>query len=105
MCRSCGHAVRPPKNTTPCSVCGGDFGPKTSMRKLYLDPEQPYDVVEVEYILEPTLLDRLKAFFGFRFEQRTEIRKEKKRGTRRWRWQTHAEVEEESGILRHDDFT
>ena len=104
MCRSCGHAVRPPKNTAPCSVCGGDFGPKTSMRKLYLDPEQPYELVEVEYILEPTLGDRIKAFFGFRIEQRIEARKEKKRGTRRWRWQTHAEVEDESGIMRHEDF-
>ena len=104
MCRSCGHAVRPPKNTIPCSVCGGDFGPKTSMRKLYLDPEQPFEIVEVEYILEPTIMDRIKAFFGFRIEQLTETRKEKKRGTRRWRWQTHAEVEDESGIIRHEDF-
>jgi hypothetical protein len=104
MCRSCGHAVRPPKNTLPCSVCGGDFGPKTSMRKVYLDPEQPFDVVGVEYVLEPTFFDRIKAFCGFKIELKTEIRKEKKRGARRWRWQTHAEVEDESGILRQEDF-
>ncbi|MCL2347562.1 MAG: hypothetical protein FWC50_04795 [Planctomycetaceae bacterium] len=104
LCRSCGHAVVPPKNMQPCSVCGGDFGPKTSVRKLYLDPEQPYEIVEVEYVLEPTWFDRLKAFFGFRVEQHVEIRKEKKRGTRRWRWQSHAELEDESGIIRHDEF-
>ena len=104
MCRSCGHAVAAPKNTLPCSVCGGDFGPKTSMRKLYLEPEPPPEVVEVEYILEPTFWDKFRSFFGFKVEPRVEVRKEKKRAPRRWRWQTHAEVEDESGIMRHEDF-
>lgn len=104
MCRSCGHAVAAPKNTLPCSVCGGDFGPKTSMRKLYLEPEPPPEDVEVEYLLEPTMWDKFRSFFGFKVEPRVEVRKEKKRAPRRWRWQTHAEVEDESGIIRHEDF-
>ena len=104
VCKSCGCAVREPKNRLPCAVCGGDFGPKTSMRKLYLEEEKPYEVVEVEYPLPKTFLDRLKEFFGIRVETRYGIREEKRRPTRRWRWQTHAEVEEESGIMRHEDF-
>ena len=103
-CRSCGHAVTAPKNTLPCSVCGGDFGPKTSMRKVYLEPEPPQEVVEVEYELDRTTWDKFRSFFGFKVEPRVEVRKEKKRAARRWRWQTHAEVEDESGIIRHEDF-
>ncbi|MDD4269598.1 MAG: hypothetical protein PHO07_09910 [Pirellulales bacterium] len=104
LCRSCGHAVKAPKNELPCSLCGGDFGVKTSMRKVYLEPEPPPEVVEVEYELEPTFWDRIKAFMGVEVKQRTAIRRENKRGTRRWRWQTHAEVEDESGVMRHDEF-
>ncbi|MGI6414333.1 MAG: hypothetical protein ACOX1P_01590 [Thermoguttaceae bacterium] len=104
LCRSCGHAVKSPKNELPCSLCGGDFGVKTSMRKVYLEPEPPPEVVEVEYELEPTLWDRIKAFLGMEVRQRTAVRRENKRGTRRWRWQTHAEVEDESGVMRHDEF-
>jgi len=104
VCRACGHAVRAPKNKAPCSRCGGDFGPKVSMRKLYLEPEKPFEIVEVEYIAELTLGESIKKFFGFHVEPRIEVRKEKKRGLRRWRWQSHAEVEEESGIVRHEEF-
>jgi hypothetical protein len=104
ICKGCGHAVRPPKNKTPCSRCGGDFGPKTSMRKFYLEPEKPFEIVDVEYIAEPTLWESVKLFFGFYVEPRIAVRKEKKRGARRWRWQTHTEVEEESGIIRHEEF-
>ncbi|MDR2754158.1 MAG: hypothetical protein LBC20_00495 [Planctomycetaceae bacterium] len=104
VCKGCGHAVKPPKNKTPCSRCGGDFGPKTSMRKFYLEPEKPFEIVDVEYIAEPTSWESVKMFFGFYVEPRIEIRKEKKRGQRRWRWQTHTEVEEESGIIRHEEF-
>lgn len=103
-CKGCGHAVRPPKNKSPCSRCGGDFGPKTSMRKIYLEPEKPFEIIEVEYMLEKTWWESVKEFFGFKVAPRVEIRKEKKRPKRRWRWQTHAEVEEESGIIRHDEF-
>ena len=39
MCKSCGHAVKSPKHEVPCSRCGGDFGVKTSMRKVYLEPD------------------------------------------------------------------
>lgn len=104
VCSSCGHAVRAPKNKAPCSVCGGDFGPKISMRKLYLEPEKPHEEFDVEYPLDKTWWDSFKEFFGFTVESRFEIRKEKRRPNRRWRWQTHAEVEEESGIIRHDEF-
>lgn len=104
VCGSCGHAVRAPKNKAPCSVCGGDFGPKISMRKVYLEPEKPFEIIEVEYMLEKTWWESVKEFFGFKVAPRVEIRKEKKRPKRRWRWQTHAEVEEESGIIRHDEF-
>ena len=74
------------------------------MRKLYLEPEKPFEIVDVEYIAEPTSWESIKKFFGFTVEPRIEVRKEKKRGSRRWRWQSHAEVEEESGIIRHEEF-
>jgi len=74
------------------------------MRKVYLEPEKPSEAVEVEYELEPTFWDRIKSLLGIRVEQRTAVRREQKRATRRWRWQTHAEVEEESGVMRHDEF-
>ena len=104
QCKSCGHAVKSPKHEIPCSRCGGDFGIKNSMRKVFLEAEQQPVTVDVQYELEPTLLDKLKALVGLRVEQRTATRREKKRGSRRWRWQTHAEVEEESGVMRHDEF-
>ncbi len=104
VCKSCGHAVKAPKHEYPCSRCGGDFGNKASMRKVYLEPEPPAEIVEVEYELEPTLWDRIRAMLGLRVLQRTAVRKEKKRAPRRWRWQTHTEVEEESGVMRHDEF-
>lgn len=104
LCKSCGHAVKSPKNEVPCSRCGGDFGVKTSMRKVFLEPEPPPETVEVEYELEPTFWDRIRSIVGMKVEQRTAIRREKKRASRRWRWQTHAEVEEESGVMRHDEF-
>ena len=104
VCKSCGHAVRAPKNKTPCSVCGGDFGQKMSMRKLYLEPEKPTELYEVEYTLPKAWLDSVREFFGFPVRPRIEIRKEKKKPARRWRWQTHTEVEEESGIIHHDEF-
>ena len=104
ICKGCGHTVKAPKNELPCSVCGGEFGPKVSVRKLYLEPEKPYEIVEVEYQLPKNFLDRLKELFGFKAAPRYGIREEKRRPSRQWRWQTHAEVEEESGIVRHDDF-
>lgn len=104
VCKSCGHAVRTPKNKSPCSRCGGDFGPKVSMRKLYLEPEKPMETVEVEYIAEKSWWESVKEFLGFKVEPRVEIRKEKRPPPRRWRWQSHAEVEDESGIVRHEEF-
>ncbi|MBR5627050.1 MAG: hypothetical protein IKW74_05445, partial [Thermoguttaceae bacterium] len=104
VCRSCGHAVREPKNKLPCGICGGEFGPKTSMRKLFLEPEKPYETVEIEVPVEKTLLEKIKEAMGMSVETRYEKREEKRRTPRRWRWQTHAEVEEESGIMRHEDF-
>ncbi len=62
------------------------------------------ETVEVEYELEPTFWDTIRSLVGMKVEQRTAIRREKKRASRRWRWQTHAEVEEESGVMRHDEF-
>ncbi|MGL6227559.1 MAG: hypothetical protein ACRC10_13145 [Thermoguttaceae bacterium] len=104
VCISCGHAVRAPKNKAPCSVCGGDFGPKISMRKLYLEPEKPPEIVEVEEVLDKTWFETVLSFFGFKVQPRIITKSEQRRVPRRWRWQTHAEVEEESGIIRHEEF-
>lgn len=105
VCKSCGHAVRPPKNTMPCSICGGDFAPdKVSMRKIYLEPEKPLIVEKEEYLLEATFIDKVKAILGVQPMPRYGVREIKRRPNRQWRWQTHSEVEEESGIMRHDDF-
>jgi hypothetical protein len=104
ICKTCGHTVRPPKNKTPCSHCGGDFGVRASMRKLYLEPEKLPEIVEIKGIAEPTWWESLLRLLGVRVEPRMAIRKEKRAAPRRWRWQTHAEVEEESGIVRHERF-
>lgn len=77
---------------------------RASMRKLYLEPEKPPEIVETKGIAEPTFWDALLRWFGIRTEPRFEIRQEKRAAPRRWRWQTHAEVEEESGIVRHEKF-
>jgi hypothetical protein len=104
ICKACGHTVRPPKNKTPCSRCGGDFGPRVSMRKLYLEPEKPPEIIEIRTTAEPTWWGSFLRLLGFPIELRTEVRQEQRAVPRRWRWQTHAEVEEESGIVRHDTF-
>lgn len=105
VCKSCGYAVRAPKNTAPCSVCGGDFAKeKTSMRKLYLEAEKPPIVEKEEVLLGKSWFENLLALFGIHTAPRYAIREIKKVPSRRWRWQTHAEVEEESGIMRHEDF-
>lgn len=74
------------------------------MRKLYLEPEKPPEIIEVQQILEPTWWDSFLRLLGFHVEPRIEIRKEKRAASRRWRWQTHAEIEEESGVVRHEFF-
>ena len=104
ICTSFGHAVREPKNLTPCKICGGEFGPKISVRKLYLEPERPDEIVEVEYQLPKNFWDRIKEALGLEVKPRYAVREERRRAPRRWRWQTHAEIEEESGVLRHEDF-
>jgi len=104
ICKACGHTVRPPKNKAPCSRCGGDFGPRLSMRKLYLEPEKPPEIIEIKIVVEPTWWVSLLRLLGFSIEPQIETRQEKRAAPRRWRWQTHAEVEEESGIVRHDRF-
>ncbi|MDO5554241.1 MAG: hypothetical protein Q4G68_10815 [Planctomycetia bacterium] len=105
VCRSCGHAVRAPKNSAPCSICGGDFAQeRISMRKVFLEPEPAPIIEKEEYVLEKTFFDRIKGFFGVKVPTRYGIREIKRRPPRKWRWQTHAEVEEVSGIMRHEDF-
>jgi len=104
ICKTCGHTVRPPKNKAPCSRCGGDFGQRISMRKLYLEPEKSPEIVETKTIAEPTWWVSFLRLLGFHVEPRVEIRQEKRAAPRRWRWQTHTEVEEESGIVRHENF-
>ena len=74
------------------------------MRKLYLEPERPPEIVEIKTPIDPTWWDHLLRLFGFQSEPRTETTHEKRAAPRRWRWQTHAEVEEESGIVRHERF-
>ena len=75
---------------------------RISMRKCYLEPEKPPEFVDVKAIADPTWWEYLLRMIGFRIEPRIEIRQEKRSPVRRWRWQTHAEVEEESGIIRHE---
>ena len=104
ICKTCGHTVRPPKNELPCSRCGGDFGMRVSMRKFYLEPEKPPEVIDIKGIAEPTWWDSFLRLFGIHSKPRIEVRQEKRPAPRRWRWQTHAEVEEESGIVRHEKF-
>jgi len=104
VCKACGHTVKPPKNKTPCSRCGGDFGQRISMRKLYLEQEKPPEIVDVEHIADPAWWESLLRLIGWNVEPRIEIRQEKRAALRRWRWQTHAEVEEESGVVRHENF-
>jgi len=104
ICKACGHTVRPPKNKAPCSRCGGDFGQRLSMRKLYLELEKPPEIIEVRTVVEPTWWESFVRLIGFSIEPRVETRQEKRAAPRRWRWQTHAEVEDESGIVRHDRF-
>lgn len=77
---------------------------KVSMRKIYLESEKPLIVEQEEYLLEKTWLDKLKSLLGMDVPPRYGIREIKRRPNRQWRWQTHAEVEEESGIMRHEDF-
>ena len=74
------------------------------MRKLYLEPEKPPEIVEVKAVAEPSWWSSPLQWFGFRFGPRVVVRQEKRPASRRWRWQTHAEVEEESGIARHENF-
>ena len=74
------------------------------MRKLYLEPEKPPEIVETRGIAAPTWWESFQRFLGFHPEPRIEIRQEKRAAARHWRWQTHAEVEEESGIIRHERF-
>ena len=74
------------------------------MRKLYLEPEQPPEIIEVEQIAEPTWWESFLRLIGLHIEPRIETRKEKRAASRRWRWQTHAEIEEESGVIRHEYF-
>jgi len=104
ICKACGHTVRSPKNKIPCSRCGGDFGPRISMRKLYLEPEKPPEIVEVKTAINPTWWDTLLQSLGLRSGPRIEIVREKRPASRRWRWQTHTEVEEESSFVRHEVF-
>jgi len=77
---------------------------KISMRKFYLEPEQPPIIVETKGIAAPGWWDVCRQRLGLSVEPRIEIRQEKRPAPRRWRWQTHAEVEEESGIVRHEKF-
>ena len=74
------------------------------MRKLYLEPEKPPEIVDVKVIAEPTWWQYILRWVGVRVEPRIEIRQEKRDASRRWRWQTHTEVEEESGLVRHEKF-
>ena len=74
------------------------------MRKLYLEPEQPPEVIDVEHFVDPAWWESLLRMIGLNIEPRVEIRKEKRAAPRRWRWQTHAEIEEESGVVRHEYF-
>jgi hypothetical protein len=74
------------------------------MRKLFLEPEKPPEIVEVEHFTDPTLWESFLRLVGIRVEPRVEVRKEKRAAPRRWRWQTHAEIEEESGVVRHERF-
>ena len=74
------------------------------MRKLFLEPEKPPEKILVEYTKEKHWWEFFLHLIGFKFAPRVAMREELRRVPRRWRWQTHAEVEEESGIIRHEEF-
>jgi hypothetical protein len=74
------------------------------MRKFYLEPEKPPEIVEIQMTVDPSWWSALLRLFGIHTEARVETRQDIRITPRRWRWQTHAEVEEESGIVRHDTF-
>ena len=74
------------------------------MRKLYLEPEKPPEIIQIEYTKEKRWWEIFLEILGFKLAPRTAIREESRRIPRRWRWQTHTEVEEESGIIRHEEF-
>ena len=74
------------------------------MRKFFLEPEKPLETVEVKAAAPPTWKEYCLKWFGCSVEPRTVVRQEKRAVSRRWRWQTHAEVEDESGIIRHERF-
>lgn len=74
------------------------------MRKLYLEPDRPPETIEIKEIADPTWWESFLRLLGIRVEPRTVVRQEKRPAPRRWRWQTHTEVEEESGIIRHEKF-
>ena len=83
VCKACGHTVRPPKNKAPCSRCGGDFGQRVSMRKFYLEPEKPPEIIDVERIALPTWWEYLLRMLGFHVEPRIEVYQEKRASPRR----------------------
>lgn len=74
------------------------------MRKLFLEPEKPPEIVEIKALAEPSWWSIPLQWLGFQLEPRVVVHQEKRPASRRWRWQTHTEVEEESGILRHENF-
>lgn len=101
MCRSCGHTVTHPQHQHPCTRCGGDFGHKTSMRKIWLEP-----VPEPEPEPEPELKTRFERFLAILGLERPDPAPKPKPKPKqvKWRWQFHSEVEDDSGVIRHEEF-
>ena len=86
-----------------CGARAEEFDSLQNLRRR-VRSKRPDEIVEVEYQLPKNFWDRIKEALGLEVKPRYAVREERRRAPRRWRWQTHAEIEEESGVLRHEDF-
>jgi hypothetical protein len=103
MCKSCGHTVTHPQHQQPCMRCGGDFGHKTSMRKVWLEPETTLPSEPEPEPPPKTPFQKLMTILGLEKVDHTPKNRPKVKEPK-WRWQFHSEVEDDSGVIRHEDF-
>ena len=103
MCRSCGHTVTHPQHQHPCTCCGGDFGHKTSMRKIWLEPVSESESDHEPKSVPKTRFEKFLAILGIEPPSPTPRQKSKTKQAK-WRWQFHSEVEDDSGVIRHEEF-
>ena len=71
------------------------------MRKIWLEPS-PIPEPEPEP-LSPTRFQKFMAILGLeKVDDKPKPRPKVKQP--KWRWQFHSEVEDDSGVIRHEDF-